>query len=130
MISLSFQTLALVDFGAATCFMDATSAYNHKIPFVSLLKPIPVEAIDSRLLSSGAVTQEMTQLVLQIREHWESSTFYLITSCRHSIIVGLSCLQMHNPIVDWCKTPLHEEQVILRKKRSIWNIPSHTAGNR
>ena len=100
--SVSFRTLALVDSGASTCFMDAAFAYNHKIPLVPLLKPIPVEAIDGRLLSSGAVTQETAPLVLQIGEHRESLTFYLITSPRHSIILGLSWLQMHNPIVDWC----------------------------
>ena len=101
--SISFQTLALVDSGASACFMDAAFAYSQKIPLVRLLKPIPVEAIDGRLLSSGAVIEETTPLVLQIGEHRESLTFYLITSPRHPIILGLSWLRMHNPIVDWCK---------------------------
>ena len=58
--SISFQTLALVNSGASACFMDAAFAYSRKIPLVCLLKPIPVEAVDGRFLSSCAVIEEIT----------------------------------------------------------------------
>ena len=39
--------------------------------------------------------------MLQLEEHQEVSTFYIITSPRHQVILGLSWLKEHNQIVDW-----------------------------
>jgi hypothetical protein len=37
-----------------------------------------------------------------VGSHQEELPFYLITSPRHPIVLGLTWLEAHNPIVDWC----------------------------
>ena len=53
------------------------------------------------MLSSGVVTETTVPLILQLGDHQETLTFYLITSPRHPIIVGFSWLKAQNPLVDW-----------------------------
>ena len=98
--SISISSLALLDSGA-TCFMDEMFILKHKFSVVQLSKPIPVEAIDGRMLSSRVVTEATVPLILQLGDHQEVLTFYVITSPRHLVILGLSWLKEHNPIVDW-----------------------------
>jgi hypothetical protein len=46
--------------------MDESFVRKHKFPVVRLSKPIPVEAIDGRMLSSGAITEATVPLILQL----------------------------------------------------------------
>ena len=100
--SSSIQSVALLDSGASSCFIDVAFAQAHGVPVVCLSKPIPVEAIDGRVLSSGAITQATIPLGLRVGSHQEELAFYLIASPRHPIVLGLTWLEAHNPIVDWC----------------------------
>ena len=100
--STSIHSHALLDSGASTCFIDKSFVCAHNIPTVRTSQPISVEAIDGRVLSSGAVTEATIPLVLQIGAHQEELTFYLIATPRHPIVLGLSWLETHNPTVDWC----------------------------
>ena len=100
--STSIQSKALLDSGASTCFIDIAYVHAHNIPVIHTSQPIPVESIDGRVLSSGAVTKVTTPLVLRVGSHQEVLTFYLIASPRHPIVLGLSWLETHNPTVDWC----------------------------
>ena len=109
--SISIQSLALLDSGATTCFMDETFVRKHNFPVVRLSKPIPVEAIDGRMLSSGAITEATVPLILQLGTHKEALSFYLITSPRHPIILGLSWLKENNPVIDW-----HNHSVTFQRK--------------
>ena len=45
---------------------------KHKVPVVRLSKPISVEAIDGRMLSSGVVTEAIVPLILQLGDHQEA----------------------------------------------------------
>ena len=87
--SNSIDPLALLNSGETTCFMDETFVHKHKFPVVQLPKPIPVKAMDGRMLSSGAVTKATVPLLLQLGDHQEVLTFYVITSPRHPIILSL-----------------------------------------
>ena len=99
--SISIRSLALLDSRATTCFMDERFICKHKFPVVRLSKPISVETIDGCMLSSGAVTEAIVPLILQRGDHQEALTFYVITSPRHPVILGLSWLKAQNPLVDW-----------------------------
>ena len=99
--STTLKTKALLDSGATSCFIDIVFARTHNIPSNKINLPIPVEVIDGRTLSSGAITDTTIPLRLQIGDHQEEIIFNLITSPRHPIILGLSWLETHNPIVDW-----------------------------
>ena len=92
----------LTDSGASTCFLDTSFVHAHNIPTVRTSQPISIEAIDGQVLSSGVVTEAMIPLVLQVGAHQEELTFYLITTPRHPIVLGLSWLETHNPTVDCC----------------------------
>ena len=95
------HTNALLDSGATTCFMDMVFARTHSIPKIKKEKAIPVEVIDGRPLSSGAITEGTISLELIVGSHREEIAFDLISSPRHPIILGLSWLMTHNPVVDW-----------------------------
>jgi predicted membrane GTPase involved in stress response len=58
--------------------MDETFVHKHKLLVVRLSKAIPVEAIDRRMLSSGAVTENTTPLLIQLGNHKEVLTFYIV----------------------------------------------------
>jgi hypothetical protein len=94
-------TNALLNIGATTCFMDMLFAHTHSFQTVMKKKPILVEGIDRRLLSSGAITEETTPLELIVGSHLNVITFDLISSPRHAVILGLSWLELRNPVVDW-----------------------------
>ena len=104
--SSSIHSVALLDSGASSCFIDIAFVRAHGVPVVNLPKPILVEAIDGRVLSSGAITQATIPLVLRVGSHQEELPFYLIASPRHPIVLGLTWLEAHNPTVDWCNRSL------------------------
>ena len=78
--SSSIQFVTLLDFGASSCFNDVVFAQAHGVPVICLSKPIPVEAIDGCVLSSGAITQTTFPLGLRVGSHQEELPFYLIAS--------------------------------------------------
>ena len=100
--SISINSHALLNFGASTCFIDIAFIRAHKFPIIRTTQPISVEAINGWFLSSGAVTEATVRLVFQVGFHQEVLTFCLIATPRHSIVLGLSWLETHNPMVDWC----------------------------
>jgi hypothetical protein len=54
------QVSALVDSGATSSFIDQTFVAQHNIPVVKKSTLVPVEVIDGRTISSGAITHETT----------------------------------------------------------------------
>ena len=99
--STSIQSHALLDSGASTCFIDISFIRAHRIPTIRTTQPISFEAIDGRVLSSGG----------SYRSHYPVGTsnrappggINILPHCtpRHPIVLGLSWLETHNPIVDW-----------------------------
>ena len=99
--SSSIQFVTLLDFGASSCFNDVVFAQAHGVPVICLSKAIPVEAIDGHVLSTGEITHSTIRLGLCVGSHKEELPFYLIASPQHPIVLGLTWLEAHNPIVDW-----------------------------
>ncbi|KAL8169107.1 UNVERIFIED_CONTAM: hypothetical protein K2H54_038031 [Gekko kuhli] len=62
---------AMLDSGAAHCFIDAAFVKQHQIPVQPKEMLTLVEAINGRLLHSGSVTQETCPLTLYIEQHQE-----------------------------------------------------------
>jgi hypothetical protein len=82
--------LALLNFGASTCFLDEEFTRLYKIPVVKKLTPVYIEVINERPLSSGDVTQETTPLEMRIGKHSSSIIFNIIKILSASVILGLS----------------------------------------
>ena len=76
--STPIHSHALLDSGASTFFIDKSFVRAYNIPTIRTSQPISVEAIDGRVLSSGAVTEATIPLVLQVGPHHEVLTFYLL----------------------------------------------------
>jgi hypothetical protein len=62
--------------------------------------PIPVEVIDGRTITSGAITHEKTPLELCIGKHAEKIVLNIISTPHHPFILGVPWLEVHNPIID------------------------------
>ena len=100
--------------------MDSLFATRNNISLSLKEFPVPVEVIDGQEISSGAVTQETQSLRMEYKDHAEELSFDIITSPHHPVILGLSCLQRHNPDIDWRSRTLrfrgdpapHSSQVI------------------
>src|SRR5258708_32468842 len=52
------QTKAMIDSGATSCFIDKEFCRNMGFTLTQKKKPITVKVIDSREISSGAITHE------------------------------------------------------------------------
>ena len=91
----------LLDSGATVCFMDRNFAQKHAFSLIKLLKPIPVEVIDGCPISSGLITFQTSPIPMRIGNHVELLSFLIISSPHHPVILGLSWLILHNPIIDW-----------------------------
>ena len=100
--STSIHSHALLNTKASTCFIDESFVRAHNIPTVRTSQPISVEAIDGRVLSSGAVTEATIPLLLHVGP-LGGINVDLIANPRHLIVLGLSWLATHNPRVQ----PLH-----------------------
>jgi hypothetical protein len=95
------QVSTLVDSSATSSFIDQTFVAQHNIPVVKKSTPVPVEVIDGRTITSGAITHETTPLELRIGKHVEKIVLNIISTPHHPVILGLPWLEMHNPIIDW-----------------------------
>ena len=95
------KTLALLDSGASTCFLDEKFAKQHKIRLVQKSKPIHVEVIDGRPLLSGSVTHESEPIEVTFKDHSSYVVFNIIRTPSNPVILGLSWLIDHNPSIDW-----------------------------
>uniref|UniRef100_A0A670KLJ4 Gypsy retrotransposon integrase-like protein 1 n=1 Tax=Podarcis muralis TaxID=64176 RepID=A0A670KLJ4_PODMU len=100
-------THALVDSGATRSYMDAAFAAHHQVPLRNKPVPVQVEAIDGRLLRSGAVTQETQPLVLCLQQHRELRTLDIASMPRFPLVLGMDWLEAHNVQIDWVKRTVH-----------------------
>jgi hypothetical protein len=95
------KTLALLDSGASTCFLDEEFAKRHKIRLIQKSKPVHVEVIDGRPLLSGSVTHESEPIEVTFKDHSSYVVFNIIRTPSSPVILGLSWLVDHNPSIDW-----------------------------
>jgi len=90
-----------VDSSATSSFIDQTFVVQHNIPVVKKSTHVPVEVIDGRTITSGAITHETTLLEFYIGKHMKTIVLNIISTLHHPIILGLPWLEAHNPIIDW-----------------------------
>jgi hypothetical protein len=81
------QTYAFIDCGAIAEFCDFTYALSlylltYKIPYLLYLT-----VADRQLFSAGLVTH-VTNLLINLNEHKEIQTFYIINLGRYQLILG------------------------------------------
>ena len=98
--------LALVDSGSDANFIDEQVVSENKLPRIRKSKPIELIGINGIPLSTKLVEEET---ILSIACETSDSTYHLETPCHfgiiHSpdypVILGLSWLRTHQPLIDW-----------------------------
>ncbi len=71
--------------------------------------PMPIEIVDGQKNSSWLIAHETKALNVTIGFHTNKVVFNIISSPRNHVIIGLSCLALHNPQLDWHTKNLHFE---------------------
>jgi hypothetical protein len=95
-----FHGWAMIDSGASSCFIHKDFVKNYKIPTIKKKKPRKLKVIDGREISSGLVEYECT-FQLQIGSHSEEVVCNVADIGKHSIVLGMSWLRIHNPTIEW-----------------------------
>lgn len=94
----SITTTAMIDSGAAANLIDADFAKSHDLPLIPCDSVLAVAALDGRPLGTGHAHHTTGDLSLQIGAlHKEMIRLFLINSRQNPLIIGLPCLQKHNP---------------------------------
>ena len=86
--------------------------------------PMDVRALDGR--SVGRVTHNTTPINLRVSgTHSESIKFLLIKSSQAPVVLGLSWLQRHNPLIDWSAGAIISWNLICQAHclKSAWPAP-------
>lgn len=80
----------IINLGDSQCYMGAQFVTQHQVPLCSKGAPTLVEGIDSWLLLSGPLTQEIKPLVLQLQHHHEQPCFDIVFMPHFPIVLGIS----------------------------------------
>jgi hypothetical protein len=105
------NTVALVDSGADSNFLDQSFAAKHHIPRTKKESPIKFSGFDGCPISTKIV--EESNLTLSCKNpdstyHTEPSChFEIIQSPKYNIILGFPWLQLHQPSIQWEVPSLH-----------------------
>lgn len=119
----NYKASALIDSGASACFLDEEFARCHRISLIQKTKPVHVEVIDGRPLSSGDVTHETLPVDVVINGHSSCVIFNIIRSPSNPVILGLSWLEKYNPRIDWISRKLDFPRSI--SNSSINQVKNH-----
>jgi len=94
------NTTALVDSGVSENFVDKAYAKDSGIPKQQKATPRRVLTMDGSEVTGGPVTHNM-QVHLTINHHEEDIRLHCITIGNVLIILGLSWLKLHDPVIGW-----------------------------
>jgi hypothetical protein len=95
-----FQTKALLDSGAYSCFIHQRFVAANKLKVTPLGRTIRVFNADGTKNTDGLITS-YTQLVVTINDHQHTQNFLVTNIGRQNMIIGHSFLRFHNPDIDW-----------------------------
>jgi hypothetical protein len=97
----TIKTQALLDYGAYGEFMDSKFAKLHNIPLIKLRKPQTQN-------EQGVVTHRGI-IDLNINRKEDLTTFFITGLGKDNMILGLTWLRKHNPIVNWKEGILRDQ---------------------
>ncbi len=97
-----FDSLALIDSGAAGNFIDINFAKAHSLPLIPCESGVAVAALDGRPLGTGHIKLTTKDITMKTGSlHTESIRLFAIVSPHKPIILGLPWLVKHNPCISW-----------------------------
>jgi hypothetical protein len=95
--STTMRTQTVLDSRASSCFIDKELVWHHNVALVEKATLVAIEMIDDRNLFSRHVMYETKVLMVTIGSHSSKIVFNVISFPTNLIIIGLSCLILHNP---------------------------------
>uniref|UniRef100_A0A670ZB52 Gypsy retrotransposon integrase-like protein 1 n=1 Tax=Pseudonaja textilis TaxID=8673 RepID=A0A670ZB52_PSETE len=98
--------VALVDSGATTSFMDCAFVKHFGIPLIPVNPPIKVETVDGRELKSGPICCATQPVRMLIGDHEEAISFYVTSNLHLPLVLGMSWLCLHDPLVAWSQNAI------------------------
>jgi hypothetical protein len=103
----TIKTQALLDCGALGEFMDSEFAKLHNIPLIKLSKPQITRNADGTQNEQGVV---MHKAIINLRVNGKEDlmTFFITGLGKDNIILGLTWLRKHNPIINWKEETLQD----------------------
>ena len=94
-----FSTEAFLDSGATSTCISKAFVEDHCIPTCQLSYLVYAYNADDSL-NSSAITHE-AQIMASIQGHF-STEWYFVTDIRTKpLVIGMTWLQSHNPLIDW-----------------------------
>ncbi len=97
---VAIETVAMIDSGATTNFIDKRFCQENQLPMQQKLQAQPVYLIDGSDMESGPITHQ-TNIRIHAANHTEEITFEETTLGGFPIILGLPWLKKHNPEIGW-----------------------------
>src|SRR6201992_2419772 len=104
------QTKAIINSGATSCFIDIQFCRNKGFELIRKQKPITVEVIDGREISSRAITHE-ARLCLSIASQTEETVFDIMKLGHNDLALGIPWLERTNLKIDWVSKTMHRAEV-------------------
>jgi predicted aspartyl protease len=101
------ETQALLDSGASGEFMDSEFAKLNNIPLIKLSKPQITRNADGTQNEQGVVMHKAV-INLRINGKEEPMSFFIAGLGKDNVILGLTWLRKHNPIVNWKEGTLRD----------------------
>ena len=95
------HSYALADSGgSATAFMDFKFAVAHRFHFIKLQRPIVLNVVDGRTISSGKITHYV-EAPMRISLHQEKLIFPITSLGHYPVVLGIKWLQRHDVGTRW-----------------------------
>jgi predicted aspartyl protease len=94
------ETQAFLDCGASGEFMDSKFMKLHNIPLIKLRKPRITRNADGTQNEQGVVMHKAI-IDLNINGKEDLTTLFITGLGKNNVILGLTWLRKHNPIVNW-----------------------------
>ena len=98
---ISIDTIAMIDSGATSSFIDRNLVKSYSIPNKQKKTPNILRVIDGRDISSGAITHHTHNLYLTYMNHKEYIKLDITKLIDYPIILGITWLRQHNPSIQW-----------------------------
>ena len=99
-LNQTFKLSALLDSGATALYIDKHFVEKRDITTRPLPTPMRVFNTDGSHNSDGVITHE-AELIFTIQGHTTKDWFYVTELGGKSMIVGMTWLRDHNPLIDW-----------------------------
>jgi hypothetical protein len=103
----TIETQALLDCGASGEFMDSEFVKLHNIPLIKLNKPWITRNTDGTQNKQGMVMHKAI-INLGVNGKEDSMAFFITELGKDNMILGLTWLRKHNPIVNWKEGTLRD----------------------